>query len=1218
MTVYEPSLEGLDHMSFIEVVSDQDASREPSNAFTPTADDIGLPELDEESAWSESAIFESARSRNFTVDVPAAVLVTPRSRYEEFQPPHRSMRERAAIDMLMLSNEPGSPQDFVEFELSDFSIYVNSAKYPLEMRSLQKLGTSAGNDVLYFDGVLRNGGQKCYVEKVQIIELPIGNYGSDIPSVGDQIWVRSRLNRRDEIYYRLAKPTAEYARFHEPFLWVADLTKHVVDFASAMVDANRDVSLASFEHEFIHWLQKTHKKSEAMQTWLLKHPSEDFRTSIVANIDFIWKELVGVLELGRVSRLALFRETRSELFRDRPSYMPPRGLVGTGKDAQYPTVVTPYIMECFGHMGVGKMLRLAAQDDLQSAAQPQSQPRVPWNVSAGFLSMEAVGRIEVGDTISTPHDGDATDTKWRRVESKTSTDDGRWFGLVQRVHISKQGHRSFDVTWLYRPAETPCCVMKYPWPNELFLSDHCTCEEGAKARIKEGEVLAVHPINWFGSPNGSDDGLFIRQLYMVEERRWVTLKKSHLRCQHGHQTVDFEAGDSILASLPSDLSAEPYEVVKLFKQGEKLFVRLRRLLRRKATDIRSQNIPENELLYTDQLVDVNLARLEIWGKCYIRFFRPQMPIPSPYDRGGTGNLFYITHRLDGGNACIPLDDYPPSLRQGFDPSIECEKLRGLDLFCGAGNFGRGLEDGGVVEMRWANDIWNKAIHTYMANTTGKTAPYLGSIDDFLQDAVTGRFSECVPRPGEVDFISAGSPCPGFSLLTQDKSTCKQMKNQSLVASFASFVDLYRPKYGVLENVSGIVPAKRYQSENMMSQLFCAIVGMGYQAQLILGDAWSHGSPQTRSRVFLYFAAPGLRLPRAPLPSHSHHPQVRNRGIGELCNGEPFVRRSFEPTAFKFTTPAGSTRDLPAIYDAKPDSCIAFPDHRIASSHTYERLREYAAIPMHPYGMNFSRAWNGGKGVMSSSDRELFPEEGKGRTKAVAQGYCRQHPERPFNTVTTGSNPTNARAGAGLHWSEDRALTVMEVRRAQGFLDHEVLLGNPSDQWKLVGNSVARQMALALGLKFREAWLGSLYDDAGPASRPVLHPLMESMDLGSNLEAPYDSGSTAQSPSPSEDGDRAEHALAAAVSAATPSATTPTPRAKRGLPVESDDDIDMGSHHSSKMTRRLLEGELKTLTDDPPAVASASSSPPRSGLTVRQRSEDSQLKQGPSVVWIECD
>ncbi len=41
----------------------------------------------------------------------------------------------------------------------------------------------------------------------------------------------------------------------------------------------------------------------------------------------------------------------------------------------------------------------------------------------------------------------------------------------------------------------------------------------------------------------------------------------------------------------------------------------------------------------------------------------------------------------------------------------------LDLFCGCGNLGRGLEeDGGAVEVRWANDIWDRAIHTYMANT----------------------------------------------------------------------------------------------------------------------------------------------------------------------------------------------------------------------------------------------------------------------------------------------------------------------------------------------------------------------------------------------------------------------------------------------------------------------------------------------------------------------
>ncbi|KAI6487507.1 hypothetical protein MCOR13_009214 [Pyricularia oryzae] len=53
---------------------------------------------------------------------------------------------------------------------------------------------------------------------------------------------------------------------------------------------------------------------------------------------------------------------------------------------------------------------------------------------------------------------------------------------------------------------------------------------------------------------------------------------------------------------------------------------------------------------------------------------------------------------------------------------------------------------------------------------------------------------------------------------------------------------------------------------------------------------------------------------------------------------------------------------------------------------------------------------------------------------------------------------------------------MEVRRAQGVPDNEVLVGQFRDRWKLVGNSVARQAALALGLELRRAYFGNLYDD----------------------------------------------------------------------------------------------------------------------------------------------
>ena len=87
------------------------------------------------------------------------------------------------------------------------------------------------------------------------------------------------------------------------------------------------------------------------------------------------------------------------------------------------------------------------------------------------------------------------------------------------------------------------------------------------------------------------------------------------------------------------------------------------------------------------------------------------------------------------------------------------QLRGLDLFCGGGNFGRGLEDGGGVKMRWANDYDCKAIHTYMANQdpVDDITPFLGSVDTFQRHALEGRFSKSVPAIGDVDFIAAGSP-----------------------------------------------------------------------------------------------------------------------------------------------------------------------------------------------------------------------------------------------------------------------------------------------------------------------------------------------------------------------------------------------------------------------------------------------------------------------------
>jgi DNA (cytosine-5)-methyltransferase 1 len=215
------------------------------------------------------------------------------------------------------------------------------------------------------------------------------------------------------------------------------------------------------------------------------------------------------------------------------------------------------------------------------------------------------------------------------------------------------------------------------------------------------------------------------------------------------------------------------------------------------------------------------------------------------------------------------------------------------------------------------------------------------------------------------------------------------------------------------------------------------------------------------------------------------------GVGKLPTGESMARRRIPvATPFKFVTGAEATADLPPLLDGKPDICVSHPDHRVALGMTKKIRRAMYYIPTRPYGMNFAKAYYGeknGAGVLTEAEREFFPaEKEKGRVSRVApnsQAYGRQDPTRLIETIVTMLSPLDAKAGRQIHWWEDRIISVMEARRAQGFRDDEVVLGNPNDQVKIVGNSVAREISLALGIAFREAWVATLRRD-GTGGAPV--------------------------------------------------------------------------------------------------------------------------------------
>lgn len=304
-----------------------------------------------------------------------------------------------------------------------------------------------------------------------------------------------------------------------------------------------------------------------------------------------------------------------------------------------------------------------------------------------------------------------------------------------------------------------------------------------------------------------------------------------------------------------------------------------------------------------------------------------------------------------------------------------------------------------------------------------------------------------------------------------------------MAEVTSFVDLYRPKYGLLENVPGIVQNRENRNQDVFSQLIYTMVGLGYQTQFYFLDASSCGNPQRRSRVFVVFAAPSCDLPRQPQQTHSHPPNMMDLGIGMLPNSGAMTRRQMQvATPFKYVSAKEATADFPPIQDSKPDIGVSYPDHRVALGIAKQfRLRIYQT-PTRPYGMNFSKAWFGlrrpvdGAGVLTIAEREILPAKKGGLVRRVApnsQAYGRQDPKKLIETITTQSSPHDAKAAKQIHWRENRPFSVMEARRAQGFRDDEILLGEPMDQCRIVGNSVAREVSVALGIVFREAWAATL-------------------------------------------------------------------------------------------------------------------------------------------------
>lgn len=350
--------------------------------------------------------------------------------------------------------------------------------------------------------------------------------------------------------------------------------------------------------------------------------------------------------------------------------------------------------------------------------------------------------------------------------------------------------------------------------------------------------------------------------------------------------------------------------------------------------------------------------------------------------------------------------------------------------------------------------------------------YLGSMNNFLFDVITRRRRD-LPKQGDIDVILSGSPCQGFSVANpHGPEALKSLRNSALVCTAISAIDYYRPKYAILENVPAMASDRKYngQTVNVSNQIMCALIGMGYQCRCLLLDAWHFGAPQSRTRLFIEIAAPGCVLPEIPAGSHTHPSEVVSRAVGKTAANIRFAERDLDSlTSFPPVKLHEMWADLPKIGNGHIGVCIPYPDHKTyyVANALHRKLTAY--IPLSDMICRSSDSRN--PSYRYALRRQLIPQDLQLRqipNPNQDARFTRLNAELLPPTVTCQLTPQSRVSGKTLHYSEDRVISILEAKRLQGFLDTDVLIGKPSKTFKIIGNSVCRQVAFALGEKLAEA------------------------------------------------------------------------------------------------------------------------------------------------------
>ncbi|CAG2100678.1 unnamed protein product, partial [Medioppia subpectinata] len=382
------------------------------------------------------------------------------------------------------------------------------------------------------------------------------------------------------------------------------------------------------------------------------------------------------------------------------------------------------------------------------------------------------------------------------------------------------------------------------------------------------------------------------------------------------------------------------------------------------------------------------------------------------------------------------------------------------------------------------------------------------LDLLLKGVKCDQSGQVFPQKGDIDMILGGPPCQGFSGMN-------------------SFVDYYRPKYLLFENVRNFA---LFKNSMILKLMMSCLVGMGYQCQFAILQSGLYGLPQTRRRTIIIGSSSGNPLPKYPEPTHVFSRRQCQLSI-TVDNKKYMALNNTHLAQFRALTVADAISDLPHLTEDYAIHRVVPYDasHRIShyqmilkqnvdenclNDHFCREMSELTQLRIRHIPHRLGSDWRDLPNICCTLSDGTIVEKLKythkdlkngnsslGELRGVcqcAQGldcnskevdmkqkntlipWCLVHTANRqyqwsglygrlalngyFPTTVTNPQPIS-KQGRVLHPNQNRIISVRESARSQGFPDHFILCGSVIDKYRQIGNAVPIPLSIALAKQF---------------------------------------------------------------------------------------------------------------------------------------------------------